>query len=350
MQLYGSMKQLKLIIVLLFCIQLFSSKKIYLYTRLLPLNSNPNETTHVLDTSHYEITNALRIPVPYRSNLTLIKLEACNNDGGDNKYSVKQKITCNNREARSIIGDDDRIEVDRQRYPYSTIVNIHSRCNGVAVGYNYVLTSAQCVYYHYYTRPTIKVTRINGGELSQIEAEIDKVFFPIEWIDLIGNKLERFKYNYALIKLTQGQQTYVPIHMNTPTPIESQCNSQFTQAGFDYNNQDGNITILRSRCESKFETFETTFIDCDSNVNEKGNPLFTLYKRKNGYYYNSVGGILVGNFGKYYLDHRIEGKEYNLGLRINYEVFLRLCTWMDRLDKCRQYYPKYFPLDSLTEI
>ena len=338
------------IVYLLFYVYFIFCGKIYLYTKILPLHTNTSSTIHVINTSFYEVSREHNSPRINNSTLTLIKLEACNeNLDPEHNYTARDEVYCeeSRRETRSIIGENNRELVNHTLYPYKALVNISNRCNGVAIGYKYVLTSAQCVYFGYYTYPRVFVIWVTNGETRQIEVEIENVFLPIEWIEMSNDKSESFKYNYALIKLKTDQQTYIPIHMNTPTQYESQCYKRITQIGFNFAERE--ISINRSTCRSQHETFSTTFLDCDSDVNEKGNPLLTIVRR-NSHLSIAVAGILLGDYGQYYLNNQIDGTRYNLGLRINYEMFVRLCTWMERLDKCASYYRQYFPIDSLREV
>ena len=332
----------------LFCVHFTLCDKIYLYTKILPLYTNTTSTTHPINTSFYEVSREHVTPRINKSTLTLIKLEACNEHlNPEYNYTAKDEVNCEEpqRETRSIIGEDNRELANRTLYPYKALVDISNRCNGVAIGYKYVLTSAQCVYFGYFNYPRVSVIWVINGETRQTEVEIESVLLPIEWIEIKNNYAERFKYNYALIKLKTDQQTYIPIHMNTPTEYESQCFNRITQIGFNFTDNN----IIRSTCNSQHETFSTTFLRCDSNVNDLGNPLLTVVRR-NAYFAITVAGILLGDYGKYYLNNQIDGQRYNLGLRINYEMFLRLCTWMNRLDKCTSHYRQYFPIDSLKEI
>ena len=339
------------IVYLLFCVHIALCDKIYLYTKILPLFTNTSSTTHVINTSFYEASRENANPQMNNSTLTLIKLEACNeNLDPSYNYTAKSEVDCeeSRRETRSIIGEDNRETVDRALYPYKALVSINNRCNGVAIGYRYVLTSAQCVYFRSYTFPRVYVIWVSNGETRQIEVEIEKVLLPVEWIES-KNNAERFKYNYAIIKLKSDQQTYIPIHMNTPTEFDSQCLKWIRQIGFNFEAGESDPSVSQSACISQHETYSTTFLECDSTSNEKGNPLLRVVRRGN-HSVITVAGILSGDYGQYYLDNQIDGQRYNLGLRINYEMFLRLCTWMDRLERCISLYRQYFPIETLKEI
>ena len=337
-------------VCLLFCIQLYScADRTYLYTKLLPLNSNQTKTTHEVNTSHYEVSSSHPSPELQGSVTVLIKLEACNEhlDPHDN-YTVLRDAMCPERIQRSVIKRDERTLVDPAVYPNKALVSISHRCNGVAIGYQYVLTSAQCAYFSYYTYPRVYGMWTREGVAEQREILVDKVLFPVEWIESTDNA-ERFKHNYALIKLASPQQTYIPIHMNTPTHNDSQC-LHFKQLSYNFRDSyNDRGSINESVCSSRHETFSTSFVDCDSSVGDKGNPLLTVVNR-NGHNVQTVSGILLGDYGQYYLDNLLGQNRFNLALRINYEVFLRLCVWMDKLDWCISYYREYFPMPSLVEF
>lgn len=327
-------------------------KDIYLYTLLLPAHSDNISITSdkfTISTEYYQIIklgNRMKLSLEnINASIKLIQVMGCRTNKEDG-YTLLDEESCNAnqlwRRMNMQYNNGARTPLEQPLgYPYTTLVNISSTCTGTVIDYNYVLTTAQCVYFNSYRYPKLYI----NDKLIPFE----KIYLPPEWFTK-SVLSEKFRYNYALIKLKKNHFTYTPIHLNMPTSNTLECHSSITLAGYSRKTNMNNITLYKSHCYSSHETENTIWMECENSAHDSGNALFGFYTNNQGRTRNVVRGILIGNYGKYYLPNKLGSMNYNLGLRINYELYLRLCTWMNQLDKCRERYTQLFPLPPLTYL
>ena len=251
------------------------------------------------------------------------------------------------RTKRNIYGEDDRIQVDAERFtgtfPFSAVVRVSTGCTGMFVASRHVLTAAHCLWNHGQYKPGVSVLSIVISKASgQSTREfVTRYFIPGAWFNRTLSFWE--EYDYALLEIqtahgTKKRRGHIELGLGVDKPTVKQNGVGRLAEMIGYPDDKTRNTSWYVFCPVLATTSTRLYFECDAARGMSGSVVYVKeFECNTTQYVRRAIGVLSGT--KYSVE---DGREYNVAIRFNPEHYLQICHVIGKDKKCKDRYFYYF--------